>query len=75
MSQVPLTFMEMLSRCEEQTETVHDSTKIKFETWDVTMRCVAHQMEPNMDHDYETQRRWLKENEDHLWNKHVHVSG
>ena len=28
------------------------------------MRCVAHHMEPNMDHDDETQRRWLKENKD-----------
>ena len=27
-----------------------------FETWDVTMRYVAHHMESNMDHDDGTQR-------------------
>ena len=29
-AQVPMTFMEMLSRCEEQTESAHDSTKNKI---------------------------------------------
>ena len=47
-AQVPMTFEEMLSRCEEQIQSAHDSTKIKFETWDVTMRCAAEHMEPNM---------------------------
>ena len=49
-----MTLKEMLSRCEEQTEPGHDSTKIKFEIWAVTMRHVAHHMEPNMDRDNET---------------------
>ena len=55
-AQVPMTFEEMLSRCEEQIQSAHDSTKIKFETWDVTMRCAAEHMEPNMDHDDEMPR-------------------
>ena len=53
-AQVPVTFEEMLSRCEEQTESAHDSTKITFEMWDVMMRRAAHHMEPNMDCDNET---------------------
>ena len=57
-------FKEMLLRCEEQAESAHDSTKLKFEMWDVTMRCVAHHMEPNVDHDDETQRTHLEENKD-----------
>ena len=31
-AQVPMTFEEMLSMCEEQTESAHDSTKIIFDT-------------------------------------------
>ena len=46
----------MLSRCEEQTESAHDPMKIKFETWDVTMRCATHHLEPNVDHDEELKR-------------------
>ena len=65
-AQVPITFEEMLSRREEQTESAHDPIKIKFETWDVTMRCVTHDMEPNMDRDEELQRtsRDIKEDEE-----------
>ena len=55
-AQVPMTFKELLTRCEEQTESAHDSTKTKFEMWDVTMRHVAHHMEPNMECDNETPR-------------------
>ena len=55
-AQVPIPFEEILSRCEEQTESVHDPIKIKCETWDVTMRCVTHQMDPNMDCDDEPLR-------------------
>ena len=63
-AQVPMTFEEMLSRCEEQTESGHDSTKIKFETWDVTMRHAAHHMEPNVDCDNETPGTTREENKD-----------
>ena len=59
-----MTFEEMLSRCEEQTESAHDSTKIKFEMWDVTMRHAAHHMEPNMDCDDETPRTCQEANND-----------
>ena len=55
-AQVPMTFEEMLSRCEEQTESAHEQMKIKFETWDITLRCVTHHMEPNVDRDGELQR-------------------
>ena len=51
-----MTFEEMLSRCEEQTDSAHDPIKIKFETWDVTMRRVTQHIEPNMDCDEEFQR-------------------
>ena len=50
-AQIPMTFKEMLSRCEEQTELAHDSIKIIFERWDVTMRRAAHHMEPKVDCD------------------------
>ena len=59
-----MTFKEMLSRCEEQKESVHDSIKIKFETWDVTMRRVANNMEPNMDCDKEPPRTSREDKED-----------
>ena len=64
MTKSPLTFEEMLSRCEEQTDSAHDPIKIKFETWDVTMRCVTQHMEPNMDHDKEFQRTSRDDKED-----------
>ena len=41
-----MTFKEMLSRCEEQKESVHNSIKIEFETWDATMKCAADHMDP-----------------------------
>ena len=55
-AQVHMTFKEMLSRYEEQTVYAHDSIKIKFERWDVTMRHAAHHMEPNVDCDKEPPR-------------------
>ena len=51
-----MTFEEMLSRCEEQTDSAHDPMEIKFETWDVTMRRVTQHIAPNVDHDKEFQR-------------------
>ena len=63
-AQVPITVEEMLSRCEEQTDSAHDSMKIKFETWDVTMRHVTQHIEPNMDHDKEFQRTSRDSKED-----------
>ena len=71
-AQVPMTFEEMLSRCEEQTESAYDPMKIKFETWDVAMRNVTHHMEPNVDHDDELQRTngESKEDEEHGRKRH-----
>ena len=40
-AQVPLTFEEMLLRCEEQIHSSHDPMKIKFATWDVTVTSVT----------------------------------
>ena len=54
----------MLSRCEEQTDFAHDPMKIKFETWDVTIRHVTQHIEPNMDHDEEFQRTSRDSKED-----------
>ena len=63
-AQVPMTFEEMLSRCEEQTDSPHDPVKIRLETWDVIMRHVTQQIEPNMDHDEEFQRTSRDRKED-----------
>ena len=38
--------------------------KIKFETWDVTMRHATHHMEPNVDHDDEPPRTSREDKED-----------
>ena len=54
----------MLSRCEEQTDSAHDPMKIKFETWDVTMRHVTQHIEPNMDCDKKFQRTSRDRKED-----------
>ena len=59
-----MTFEKMLSRCEEQTDSAHDPMKIKFETWDVTMRCASQHIEPNMDCDKEFQRTSRDSKED-----------
>ena len=70
--QVPMTFEEMLSRCEEQTESTHDPMKIKFETWDVTMRCATHHMELNVDCDEELQRTSRDGKEDEEQGRRCH---
>ena len=63
-AQVHMTFKEMLSRCEEQAESAHDPMKIKFETWDVTVRHVTHHMEPNVDCDDEPPRTSREDKKD-----------
>ena len=64
--QIPMTFEEMLSRCEEQVDSSHDPMKIKFATWDVTVTPVTQDIEPNVNHDKEFQRtsRDRKEHEE-----------
>ena len=63
---VPMTFEEMLLRCEEQINSSCNPMKIKFATCDVTMTPPTQQLEPNMDHDKEFQRtsRDRKEHEE-----------
>ena len=55
-AQVPMTFEEMLLRCEEQVDSSHDPMKIQLATWDVTVTPATQDIEPNMDHDKEFQR-------------------
>ena len=65
-AQVPMTFEEMLLRCEEQVDSSCDPKKIKFGTWDVTVTPVTQDIEPNMNCDEEFQRtiRDRKEHEE-----------
>ena len=55
-AQVPMTFEEMLLRCEEQVDSSHDSKKIKVTTWDITVTPATQDIEPNVDHDKDSQR-------------------
>ena len=55
-AQVPMTFEEMLLRCEEQLDSSHDSKKIKLMTWDITVTPVTQDIEPDMDCDEDSQR-------------------
>ena len=65
-AQVPMTFEEMLLRCEEQVDSSCDSKKIKLVTWDITVKPVTQDIKPKMDHDKEFQRisRDRKEHEE-----------
>ena len=71
-AQVPMTFEEMLLRCEEQIDSSHDPMKIKFSTWDVTMTPVTQHIEPNMDHDEEFQRTSRDRKEDEEQRRRCH---
>ena len=51
-----MTFEEMLLRCEEQVDSSHDSKKIKLMTWDITVTPATQDIEPDMDHDKDSQR-------------------
>ena len=51
-----MTFEEMLLRYEEQVDSSHDSKKIKLVTWDMTVTPATQHIEPNMDHDKDSQR-------------------
>ena len=55
-AQVPMTFEEMLLRCEEQVDSSHDSKKIKLMTWDITVTPVTQDIEPDVDRDEDSQR-------------------
>ena len=46
----------MLLRCEEQVYSSHDSKKIKFMTWDITVTPATQDIEPNVDHGKDSQR-------------------
>ena len=51
-----MTFEEMLLRCEEQVDSSHDSKKRKLMTWDITVTPATQDIEPDMDHDEDSQR-------------------
>ena len=55
-AQVPMTFEEMLLRCEEQVDSSCDSEKIKLMTWDITVTPATQDIESDMDHDKDSQR-------------------
>ena len=55
-AQVPMTFEEMLLRCEEQVDSSCDSDKIKLTTWDKTVTPVTQDIEPDVDCDEDSQR-------------------
>ena len=55
-AQVPITFEQMLLRCEEQVDSSCDSEKIKLTTWDITVTPATQDIEPDMDHDEDSQR-------------------
>ena len=55
-AQVPMTFEEILLRCEEQVDSLCDSKKIKLMTWDITVTPVTQDIEPDVDHDKDSQR-------------------
>ena len=55
-AQVPMTFEEMLIRCEEQVDSSHDADKIKLMTWDITVTPVTQDIEQDMDHHEDSQR-------------------
>ena len=55
-AQVPMTFEEMLLRCEEQVDSSCDSNKIKLATWDITVTPATQDIQPNMDCDKDSQR-------------------
>ena len=71
-AQVPSIFEEMLSRCEEQTDSAHDPMKTKFETWDVTMTHMTQHIEPNVDRDKEFQRTSRDSKEDEEQGRRCH---
>ena len=51
-----MTFEEMLLRCEEQVDSSCDSKKIKLMTWDITVTPATQDIEPDVDHDEDSQR-------------------
>ena len=55
-AQVPMTYEEMLLRCEEQVDSSCDSKKLKLATWDITVTPVTQDIESNVDRDKEFQR-------------------
>ena len=67
-AQVPMSFEEMLIRCEEQVDSSCDSDKIKLMTWDISVTPVTQDIEQDMDHDEDSQRisRDRREQEEQL---------
>ena len=55
-AQVPMTFEEMLLRCEEQVDSSCGSKKIKLMTWDITVTPATQDIEPDVDRDEDRQR-------------------
>ena len=49
--QVPMTFEEMLIRCEKQVDSSHASDKIKLMTWAITVTPATQDIEQDMDCD------------------------
>ena len=67
-----MAFEEMLLRCEEQIDLSHETKKIKFATWDVTVTSVTQHIEPIVDHNQKFQRtsRDRKEHEEQRRRSH-----